>query len=269
MSEPFRYDSSPSRRRQLQLLDLVVTRGAQTVDDLAAELGVSSMTVYRDLATLEAEHLVERTRGAVTATTSSLSEFASVLRIGRCLGEKEAISTHVKSLLRPGQAVLIDDSTTLFPLVNELHHLTPITVVTNSALAMRTLAGVTGVTLISTGGEYVTWADGYVGALSEQTIRSLRLDIAIMSVSAVTDGWCMHADPRFVTVKQAMIESAATNILVADHSKFERSSLYRIVPLSAYDRVIVDSGISAHHRAQLEDSGVAFDVVDPFTMNGP
>lgn len=269
MSEPFRYDSSPSRRRQLQLLDLVVTRGAQTVDELAAELGVSSMTVYRDLATLEAEHLVERNRGAVTAASSSLSEFASVLRIGRRLGEKEALSAQAKTLIRPGQAVLIDDSTTLFPLVNELHHLTPITVVTNSALAMRTLAGVTGVTLISTGGEYVAWADGYVGALSEQTIRSLRLDIAFMSVSAITDGWCMHADPRFVTVKQAMVESAAATVLVADHSKFERSSLYRILPLTAYDRVIVDSAISAEHRAQLDESGVPYDVVDPVTTTGP
>lgn len=269
MSESFRYDSSPSRRRQLQLLDLVVTRGHQTVDELAAELGVSSMTVYRDLATLESEHLVERNRGTVTAASSSLSEFASVLRIGRCLKEKEAISAHTKTLIRPGQAVLIDDSTTVFPLVNELHHLTPITVVTNSALAMRTLAGVTGVTLISTGGEYVSWADGYVGALSEQTLRSLRLDIAIMSVSAVTDGWCMHADPRFVTVKQAMIDAAATKVLVIDHSKFERSSLYRIAPLSAYDRVIVDKGITAEHRAQLDESGVPYDVVASDTTTGP
>ena len=115
MADTLRYDSSPTRRRQLQLLDLVVTRGSQTVDELAADLGVSSMTVYRDLSTLEAEHLVERNRGAVTAAISSLSEFASVLRIGRRLGEKEAISARARELLRPGQAILIDDSTTLFP----------------------------------------------------------------------------------------------------------------------------------------------------------
>ena len=263
MADTLRYDSSPTRRRQLQLLDLVVTRGSQTVDELAADLGVSSMTVYRDLSTLEAEHLVKRNRRAVTAAISSLSEFASVLRIGRRLGEKEAISARARELLRPGQAILIDDSTTLFPLVNHLHELTPITVVTNSALAMRTLAGVTGVTLLSTGGEYVSWADGYVGTISETAVRSLRVDVALMSVSAITEGWCMHSDPRFVTVKQAMLESAGTKILVADHSKFERSSLYRIAPISAYDRVIVDETIRPEDLAQLDASGVPFDVVTP------
>ncbi|WP_336249854.1 DeoR/GlpR family DNA-binding transcription regulator [Stomatohabitans albus] len=263
MSEALRYDPSPSRRRQLQLLDLVVRRGAQHVDALAAELGVSSMTVYRDIAALETEQLVERHRGAVTAAMSSLSEFATALRMGRCQAEKEAMSARAKTMLRPGQAVLIDDSTTLFPLVNELHTLTPITVVTNSSLAMRHLGGMTGVTLISTGGEYVSWADGYVGTLSETTVRSLRLDVALMSVSAINQGWCMHSDPRFVSIKRTMMESATAKILVVDHTKFERSALYRIAPLSNYDHVITDTGISSDAQLQLEESGVPFDVVTP------
>lgn len=263
MTDAIRYDPSPSRRRQLQLLDLVVTRGPQHVDALAQELGVSSMTVYRDIAALEGEHLVERNRGAVTAASSSLSEFASVLRIGRRLDEKTAISQQAKSYIRPGQAVLIDDSTTLFPLVNQLHTLTPITVVTNSALAIRYLAQVTGVTLISTGGEYVAWADGFVGNLSEATISSLRVDVALMSVSSITEGWCMHSDPRFVSVKLAMMAHAKTKVLVVDHSKFTRSSLYRIAPLSAFDHIIVDDGITPSDHIQLEESGVPFDVVTP------
>ncbi len=53
-----------------------------------------------------------------------------------------------------------------------------------------------------------------------------------------------------------MIESAATKILLVDHTKFERRAIHGIVPLSVFDLVIVDAATAPEHLSRLRGQGI-------------
>jgi DeoR/GlpR family transcriptional regulator of sugar metabolism len=81
-----------------------------------------------------------------------------------------------------------------------------------------------------------------------------------MPTTAVTHGHCYHQSQETVAVKRALMESAARRILLIDHTKFSKSGLYQLAPLTAFDLVIVDSRTDATILAAMRTAGVPFQV---------
>ena len=80
------------RERQQAIRDFVGEAGHRTVDEIAEHTGVSSMTVYRDLAELEGLGLLRLSKGVVTAAASNLHEAASRYRLTQQVAEKQALA---------------------------------------------------------------------------------------------------------------------------------------------------------------------------------
>ena len=215
--------------------------GTLRIDDLVATVGASAMTVYRDLADLESQGLVHRNRGYVSAASSLLYEAASEYRMQQNQAEKEEIARAAADLVEPGQALMLDDSTTGVYLARLLPERAPLTVVTNHRGVFGELAAAQGIHLISIGGDYLPWADAFVGGMALDALRNLRVDLAIMSVSAVTDGICFYPQQEMVQIKKAMLASARRRVLYVDHTKFRRRALHAVAPAEDFDVVIVDS----------------------------
>lgn len=85
------------------------------------------------------------------------------------------------------------------------------------------------------------WADAFLGPMATQAVRSMRADVAIMSMSAITDGYCFHPTEEPAEIKRAMLRAARTKVLYADHTKFARTALHAVAPVSDFDVVIVDA----------------------------
>src|SRR5581483_5776733 len=117
---------------------------------------------------LEAQGILRKVRGGATAQPSSLFESDARYRLTLAVREKEAIAQRALTYIEPGQAVLLDDSTTVLALVRLLPQVTPLTVITYGLAATRELTQVRGVHLISPGGEYLPKYDAFVGLLCEQ-----------------------------------------------------------------------------------------------------
>jgi len=248
--------STRQASRQRAISEAVMAEGAIRIEQLAERFGISVMTVHRDLDDLEMRGLLRKNRGVATATSTSLVESSDVYRSSRQLAEKETIALAALSFVEPGQAIMLDDSTTVLQLSRHLSTKTPLTVITNVLTLMQELRGVRGITLLGVGGQYYNWCSAFMGRITTQAISNLRADVFIMSTSAVTDDVAFHQTLETIDVKRAMFDSASTRILLVDHTKFEKRALHSLLPLSDFDVVIVDEATAPEHIHRLRDRGV-------------
>jgi DeoR/GlpR family transcriptional regulator of sugar metabolism len=256
-----REDGMRPRERRPRIVDLVTARGSVRIEDLARELGVSIMTIHRDLDELGEAQVLRKVRGAATVLPSALFESRAPIRLARQQREKEAIARAALEHVEPGQAIMLDDSTTGIYFARLLPSLAPVTVITNFLAVMRELGGKPEIRLIGLGGAYFEWADAFMGSMTIDAIKSLRADVVVMSTSAITEGVCYHQSQDTVMFKKAMLEAAASRILYVDHTKFIRRALHALAPLTSFDLVIVDDQTPHDTLEQLRSTGVPLEVV--------
>lgn len=257
-SEPEARDSRQSRQvaRQRAISEAVMAEGAVRIEQLAERFDISLMTVHRDLDELEARGLLRKSRGIATALSTSLVESSDVYRLGRQNREKEELAHAALELIEPGQAIFLDDSTTVLHLARLLSQKAPLTVITNVLTLMNELNGARGISLVSLGGAYYNWCSAFMGRMTNEAISKLRADTLIMSTSAITDDTCFHQSVETVDTKRAMFEASKRRILLADHTKFEHRALHALAHLTEFDVVIVDSETDVSHISRLQAQGV-------------
>lgn len=244
------------RERQQAIRDFVGEAGHRTVDEIAEHTGVSSMTVYRDLAELEGLGLLRLSKGVVTAAASNLHEAASRYRLTQQVAEKQALARAALELIDPGSAIMLDDSTTGVFLARLLGERLPLTVVTNYLEVAREVQEDRDIRLLVTGGEYLVWADAFFGPMTVAAIKAMRADAVFMSASAIIDGNVYHPTEAPAEVKRAMLASAQLKVLFADHTKFNRSALHQVAPLADFDVLIVDDATPGEAVAAAAEGGV-------------
>lgn len=241
-TEPVAADARQSRQfaRQKEISEAVMAEGSMRIDELAERFGISLMTVHRDLDELESRGLLRKNRGTVTATSTSLVESSDVYRLTRQSAEKESLASVAIEFVEPGQAIILDDSTTVLRLARHLPRKAPLTVITSTLTLMNELRGTSGLTIIGVGGQYYNWCSAFMGPMTVQAIRGLHADVFFMSTSAIIDDMAFHQYPETVETKRAMFDAASRRILLVDHTKFEKQALYAVAPLRSFDTVIVD-----------------------------
>ncbi|MGY0491122.1 DeoR/GlpR family DNA-binding transcription regulator [Streptomyces sp. WG-D5] len=246
--------------RQERIRDRVLELGSVRNEDLARELGVSVMTIHRDLDRLAEEGWLRKTRGAATAQQSVLFESNVRYRTTQQGDAKKALAAAALEHVDRGQAILLDDSTTSLAVARALPERGPLTVITNFLAIVNALAGRPGIELISLGGSYDPHYDAFQGMATCDHIKPLHADTVFISTSAVTDGYCYHQSQEAILVKRALLEAAQRRILLVDHTKFRKRALHRVAPLSDFDLVIVDDRIPEPELEHLRDEGVSVQV---------
>ncbi|WP_337270133.1 DeoR/GlpR family DNA-binding transcription regulator [Oryzifoliimicrobium ureilyticus] len=226
--------------RRQSIAEAVMNEGSVRIEDLAERFGISLMTAHRDLDELVMRGILRKTRGIASAASTSLIESSDVYRSNKQAREKNALAMAAMQYLEPGQAIFLDDSTTVLQMAQHLPSSAPLTVITNSLTLMGELRGVRDLSLIGLGGQYFNWCNAFMGRMTTHEISQLRADTVFMSMSAITDDIVFHQSLEMVDTKRAMLDSAARKILLADHTKFGRRALYALAPLTAFDVVIVD-----------------------------
>ncbi|OQO89580.1 DeoR family transcriptional regulator [Saccharomonospora piscinae] len=249
-----------SRRRAL-IRDRVRADGAVRASALAAEFGVSVMTVHRDLDALQAQGWLVRVRGGATAAPSPAFHGDIAQRRATMVQAKRALARAALELVRPGDTVMLDESTTCLALAERLAERTPLTVITYFQPVVTLLAGMPGITLISLGGEYFPAYDAFLGLYTAEGVAKVRADTVFVSTTAVAHGRCYHHSQATVQVKRAMLASASRRVLVVDHTKFARQGLYALAPLTDFDLVLADDGLPAAEQRAVRDGAATLRVV--------
>jgi DeoR/GlpR family transcriptional regulator of sugar metabolism len=244
-----------AKQRQQRILELVETSGGARVSDLVDLLGVSDMTVRRDISTLARKGKVARVHGGATAVSGRSTEepgFATKFRLQKA--EKAAIARAAAALVEPGDSVAISGGTTTYAVAVELLAIPDLTVVTNSVPVGELLhtAGRTDLTVILTGG-IRTPSDSLVGPIAVTALSSLHVDWTFLGVHGINERAGLTT-PNLVEAEthRAMVRSARRLAVVADSSKWDVVGLSSIAPLDDIDVLITDDGLSPDARRILQ-----------------
>ncbi|GHD77458.1 MULTISPECIES: DeoR/GlpR family DNA-binding transcription regulator [Streptomyces] len=249
----------PSQRQQ-RILTQVIKQGSVRNEELAEQFGVSVMTILRDVTALDRQGLLRRTRGGASVEPSALFESSVIVRLESQAAAKRAIARAVLQYVEPGQAIMLDDSTTGIHFARMLRDAGPATVISNFLPIIRELKGAPGIRLIGLGGMYHEAGDAFLGGMTVDAIRGLSVDLTVLSTSAITAGTCYHQTQDTVSFKRAMMDVAAKRILYVDHTKFERRALHALAPLTDFDLVIVDEDTPKSVLKDLYDRQVTIEV---------
>jgi len=260
--------TTSAANRQSLIRDRVHSEGSVTVDQLVSVLGVSRMTVHRDLDALEAASVLRKVRGGATALRSSLFESDFPFRLTASMAAKDAIGQAAARFIEGGQAVICDESTTTMAALRAIDASEAITVITNCFPLMQYVNESTKHRLIGLGGDYVARYQAFLGIVCEQAITNVYADVLLASCSAVRGSSTYHQDQQIVAVKRAMIRSAPTRLLLLDSSKVGVGALYHLGEIRDFTHLITDEGTPEALLDQAREDGLEV-VVAPVHNSSP
>ncbi|WP_433297561.1 DeoR/GlpR family DNA-binding transcription regulator [Pseudonocardia sp. CA-142604] len=257
----------PDQRRE-KLMRLLRRDTVLSVAQLTELLGVSHMTVRRDIVVLEREGRAYSVPGGVRHASSMREEPTFATKAGTERLEKVAIAQRAESLLHDDMTIYLDAGTTTGALTPAIRERRGITVITNDCVIVDDLTGSTNVDVIHVGGRLDHTNRSTVGRLAAQTLRQLNSDLAFISTSSwdLSRGVTTPAEAK-VEVKLAALDGASESVLLATSTKFGTFGMYDVVPLRRFDRIITDDRLQAAAADGIRDLGVELDLAHAATTD--
>jgi DeoR/GlpR family transcriptional regulator of sugar metabolism len=247
-------------RRQQAILEELERAGSVFVSELSRRLGVSDMTVRRDLEELSARNLLKKVHGGAVPVPKAAAEphFAQKQKLSRA--EKQTIARAALDFINDGDTVAFSAGTTTWHVAAGLgrgFNFDSLTFITNSTNIALTLQENGWEQIVLSGGMFRTPSDALVGPFAERTLRTLNADVLFLGVHGI------HPDAGLTTPNVAeaetdrcLVESAQKVVVVADHSKLGVVALAKIAPLSKVDVFVTDGGADAEMIREIELAGV-------------
>ena len=241
-------------QRYALILQLCHTHGTVHTAELVKELGVSSETIRKDLAHLEQQGQLVRVHGGAmpvpeadapkTPKPQSPEYISFQVRNTQHMEQKAAIANYAASMIQENQIVALDYGSTSQVMATVLkERFQSLTVVTNSIQNALILSECPNFTIILSGGvlskEELTLANDITSLVDH-----LHIDVLFLSASGI-DPVIGITDQRFseAKIQNQMRKAASRTIVLADSSKFQKSSLVKICSLEEVDAIITDSDL--------------------------
>ena len=245
-----------ARHRQSLILQAVRNDGSARVSDLTQRLGVSDMTIRRDLEVLAREGLIEKVHGgAVMPGTTAGQEPGFDSKVAFAQPEKADIARSAAALVRPGSAIALTGGTTTFALAQCLLDVPGLTIVTNSLRISNLFSGrPDGATApVLTGGVRIQ-SDTLVGPVADLTIRSLRFDLVFTGCYGIDpDAGLTTPNLAEAETNRAFIRAGRRFVVLADHTKWGVTSLSSFASLSDVDVLVTDDMLCAEAVEQARE----------------
>ncbi len=240
--------------RQVQIAKLVKEKGLVTVESLKEILGVSVITIRRDLAVLEERGLLERTHGGAVSTRPVNREFHYREKDKTNSIYKEAIGRAAAEMVEDGDTVFINSGSTTYQVVRFLSRLNNVRVITNNLAAVASFGSMPGVELILTGGKYRSESNCLVGEFASQIVSQIMASKVIIGADGLSfKGGLTSPVYQEAAITRKMIERTQGPVIcVADHSKIGNISNFLTVPVSDIDLLVTDWEFEESYRANLE-----------------
>jgi DeoR/GlpR family transcriptional regulator of sugar metabolism len=245
-----------ARHRQSLILQAVRNDGSARVSDLTQQLGVSDMTIRRDLEVLAKDGLVEKVHGGAVLPGSHGGHepgFEDKLVLER--PEKTSIARTAAGLVRPGTAIAIAAGTTTFALAQCLLDVPGLTIVTNSLRVANLFGGnrTPDVASVVLTGGMRTASDALVGPVADLTIASLHFDTLFLGCTGL-DPEVGLSTPNLAEAEtnRALIKVARRVVVLADHTKWGVVSLASFAPVDKVNVLVTDVLLPSDAHAALD-----------------
>ncbi len=247
-----------SERRE-QIIQRLRQQGSVQVNDLSSFFGVSTVTIRNDLAFLEKQGIAVRAYGGALICESNVPVMEPSVEDKSSLNTavKRSIARAAVELIKPGHRVILDSGTTTYEIARLMRQHTNVIAMTNGMNVANALLEAEGVELLMTGGHLRRQSQSFYGDQAEQSLQNYHFDMLFLGVDAIDleRGVSTHNEDE-ARLNRRMCEVAERIIVVTDSTKFNRSSLHKIIDTQRIDMIIVDEGIPEESLEGLRKHGI-------------
>lgn len=245
--------------RHLKIKEVLQQRTTIRVTELSQLLGVSEMTIRRDLETLERHGTLERTHGGAVLRQerNGFKHYLPDSRSDESIELKNLIARKAASLIEPHDTLFLHSSSTACQLLHHLPADLPVRIYTNN-IGVLEQAKDKQAEVIILGGVFNPATNAMEGPLTMEMIRSLHPKKAFLSI----DGICLkdgitHNSFEEASLERAMIEQTRGQVVVmAQHDSFGRVADMVVAPVNKVDMLVVDHNLPSEHIRDLKAIGV-------------
>jgi DeoR/GlpR family transcriptional regulator of sugar metabolism len=238
--------------RRMNIVKVVNMHKTATVVEIAEWVGASPATVRRDLAWLDEQGLIIRTRGGATATNYSSQAIlrrsvpAYEQRLNEYVEEKKSIGQCAAEHIHDGETIILDASSTNHYVLPYLMKKQDLTIITNSLYISKELMALAetnpSLTVICSGGTLFMRSHSFVGMIAEQALSQFFVDKAFIGLRGISLQHGLTSPfPEEIPVKRQMIKCAQQVFILADHTKFNLTLASLIAPLNIVHTLITDA----------------------------
>lgn len=252
----------PAERRK-KMARIIQSKGAINTHDLALVLGVSTMTVRRDLKVLEEQNKLEIIWGGAVPPGFEANDIPRASKAASMREAKQAMARTAVSYIKDEDFLILDAGTSSLELARLLPTLplNRLCVATPDLEIALLLADCTHIDVFVTGGRLNAVSRACTDADAVAYLRCLRATLAFIGTNVwdARHGVTVNSADR-MRLKRQMAANADRCILLADSSKYARFSPWLVAGVERFDRIITDGGLGAEARATLKAAGARLDI---------
>ena len=258
--------AGPALPRRKSLHRVISERGFVAVAEIAREIGVSDMTVRRDLEALERDGLVQRTHGgAVIAPPATVIPTEPSYAARRELNPeaKRRIAASAAAMVSAGEVIGLDTGSTVACLAAELAGREGIEIVTNSLQTILAMPQLVMPEVFLLGGRLRPREGSLCGSITRQQLTSHWMDRVFIGVAGIDAQGLYDYSPEDAEVKLVYMERAKAVVVLCDSSKFDRRSFVRVCGFEAIGTIVTDRPLPPHIEEAAGKAGTAVLVASP------
>ena len=232
--------------REIKLLELLKNGKRLDIAFVVKTLDISEATARRMFSKLEEDKKLIRVHGGIQTAPEIYADYSFNVSVGKNLKEKTIIGSKAAQLVESGDRLFLDAGTTVIKMSEALAmriqtgELKNITVITNSLSYVSNLASCCDVILI--GGKIRPERRDVCGAIARQNLEKMHFDKAFFGVDAISPGGeLMTTDADTAELNALFIRHSNQTYVLADSSKFNRTSLMSFASISDISLVITEN----------------------------
>ena len=234
--------------RKAQIKDLILEKKSVTVVELSKKFSVTEETIRKDLQQLENEGFLTRTYGGAFIQDGVLNDIDLTLRETAYVESKDAIADACAGLIRHGDSIFLDASTTATFLAKRIKNMR-LTVVTNSLMVIDQLKDSETIHLVGIGGIYSAKTKAFNGRTASEGLKKYFLDKSFISCRSLsmTHG-ITDSNEEIALIRQTVLKNSNSVYLIADKSKFDKTSFLHICDYDSIHGIISDYAFTREWR---------------------
>ncbi|MBN1647954.1 MAG: DeoR/GlpR transcriptional regulator [Spirochaetales bacterium] len=240
--------------RHEEILTLLHKLRFISVGQLTERLGVSTVTIRKDLTILEEQGFLLRTHGGAKLAENRMIITALPHRRNQNRDRKLRICEKACDFIREGDSIYIDAGTTT-ALLAALIRDRSLKVLTNSLEVMTELAGAADISLVAAGGNYRRDGNSFIGPIAQETIRQFQITTCFMGTTAFSGEAVFSAQNIIESqLKKTVLSVSSRKIILTDSSKYNADAFCVFARPEDIDILITDSDFNDVKK--LEQTGL-------------
>ena len=240
--------------RHTKILELLTEKNKVDVTELSQNLGVSQVTIRKDLDMLEKKGLIVREHGF--ATLNGQDDMNN--RLAYHYDIKQQLAKLACQMIEDGETIMIESGSCCALLAQEIASTKKdVTIITNSSFIADYIRQYSQVKLILLGGEYQKEAQVVVGPMTRRCVEAFFVDKFFIGTDGFSKntGFTGNDYMRSETVRD-MARQAAHVIVVTESSKFQQVGLVNLLPTQDVYCVVTDGMIPQESEEYLQSQNV-------------